>query len=139
MPRPPSDYELLKFIYSRYRQTFASFVQGAADGRASKILVPVDLAEIARHFRVDEDSIFGRLYYHLDPKYGEPAKPEGGARKVFFTPVAGGDQNCVNFPLLEAVLAGLWQRHRRDLAAIATAVLSLAIALASLIVSLATG
>jgi hypothetical protein len=60
----------------------------------------------------------------------------GEGDKAFFTPVAGPDQNCVNFPLLEAVLAGLWQQRSRDLLAFATAVLSLGIALAALVVSI---
>jgi hypothetical protein len=134
--RPPTDFELLKEIYTRYRDDFARYVEGASGQRAAKIFVPVDLQEIANHFGVDVDIIFGRLYYHLEPKYGEERDPKGGPRKSFFTPAAGTDQNCVNFPLLEAVLAGLWQQHRRDSLAIATAALSLAIALASLLVSI---
>jgi hypothetical protein len=97
--------------------------------------VPVDIRGIAERFGVDPDSIFGRLYYHLEPTYGEPATL-GEGRKEFFTPVAGQDQNCVNFPLLEAVLAGLWQQQRRDLWAIRAALISLGIALASLAVSI---
>ncbi len=77
----------------------------------------------------------GRLYYHLEPTYGEPATL-GEGRKAFFTLAAGKDRNCVNFPLLEAVLAGLWQQQRRDLWAIRTALVSLVIALASLAVSI---
>jgi hypothetical protein len=136
--RPPTDYQLLHEIYSRYRDDFASYVEGAAEGRSAKIFVPVDLQEIANHFGVDVDSIFGRLYYHLEGKYGEERNEKGGSRKAFFTPVAGRDKNCVNFPLLEAVLAGLWQQRGRDLLAFATAVLSLGIALAALLVSILT-
>jgi hypothetical protein len=44
----------------------------------------------------------------------------------------------VNFPLLEAVLAGLWQQRRRDLFAVETAMFSLAIALASPFISWST-
>ena len=113
-------------------------MEGAAGSRGAKIFVPVDLQEIANHFGVDVDSIFGRLYYHLDPKYGEEHDRMGGARKSLFTPVAGPDRNCVNFPLLEAALASLWQERRRDLRAIATAVFSLAIAVAALLVSILT-
>jgi hypothetical protein len=129
--RPPTDFELLKEIYTRYRDDFARYVEGAPGHRAAKIFVPIDLPAIANHFGVDVDSIFGRLYYHLEPKYGE-------GEKAFFTPVAGPDQNCVNFPLLEAVFAGLWQQRRRDLLALFTAVLSLGIALAALLVSILT-
>jgi hypothetical protein len=56
---------------------------------------------------------------------------------VFFTPKAGADANCVNFPLLEAVFASLWEERRRDLLTVTTAVVSLAISLASLIVAIA--
>ena len=52
----------------------------------------------------------------------------GKDEKAFFTPVLGHDRNCVNFPLLEAVLAGLWQQQRRDLWAIRAALISLGIA-----------
>lgn len=134
--RPPTDYKLLRAIYSRHRDEYA---QGKElTGRAADILVPIDIPAIANELGVDSNSVFGRLYYHLDRRYGEERKPDGGPRKVFFTKVAGEDRNCVNFPLLEAVLASLWQQNRRDLLAIVTAVVSLAIALAALIVSIVT-
>jgi hypothetical protein len=129
--RPPTDLEILKEIYGRHREEFS----GSANARTSKIMVPLDVPAIARSLGVDADSIFGRLYYHLDPKYGEPAF-QGRPRKVLFTPVAGEDKNCINFPLLEAVLAGLWEERRRDLWALGTAVFSLGIALASLLISI---
>jgi hypothetical protein len=42
----------------------------------------------------------------------------------------------VNFPLLEAVLAGLWQQRNRDLWTLWLALLSLVIAIGSLVVSI---
>jgi hypothetical protein len=134
--RPPTDFELLKEIYTRYRDEFPKYVQAAERSRATKIFVPVDLQRVAADLGVDVDSVFGRLYYHLEPKYGEQKRESGDSRKMFFTPPLDGDQNCVNFPLLEAVLASLWQQHRRDQLAIATAVVSFAIALGALIVSI---
>lgn len=135
-PRPPTDRELLEAIYTRHRDDFASHLKGTLPSRSSKILVPIDIAAIAEQLGVDIDSVFGRLYYHLDPKYGEP-REDGRARKVFFTPRAGSDKNCVNFPLLEAVLASLQQQHDRDLTAVTAAAFSTALAIASLVVSLA--
>jgi hypothetical protein len=44
----------------------------------------------------------------------------------------------VNFPLLEAVLAGLWEERNRNLWALWISILSICIALASLLVSLLT-
>jgi hypothetical protein len=132
--RPPTDFQLLREIYQRHGGDFRSDAAAVAR-RSSKIMVPIDIPAIADRFDVDPESIFGRLYYHLDPKYAEPAL-QGKPRKALFTPVAGDDENCVNFPLLEAVLAGLWQERRRDLWALGTALFSLAVALASLLVAI---
>jgi hypothetical protein len=74
-------------------------------------------------------SVFGRLYHHLNPLYAPTSMH-------LFSPVVGDDANCVNFPMLEAVLAGLWQERDRNLWVIATAVVSLVVAIASLIVSI---
>jgi hypothetical protein len=112
MKRLPSDFKLLKAIYKRHRADYGQITQG---GLKADVLVPVDIVGIAHTLGVDTGIVFGRLYYHLDPKYGYEPDPKTGVRKVFFTPVAGDDVNCVNFPLLEAVLAGLWEQRRRDL------------------------
>ena len=111
--RPPTDYRLLRAIYERHRAEYVSFVKEPR-GRRGEDPGPIDIPAIAEDLHTDADSVFGRLYYHLDPLYGPP-RPHSTAPRVFFTPVAGDDQNCVNFPLLEAVLAGLWERWRRDL------------------------
>lgn len=128
--RPVTDLELLKEIHRRHDLDFRERV----GNRSSKIMVPIDIPAITAHFGLDTDSVFGRLYYHLDLKYGEEPK-EGHARKVFFTPKAGHDVNCVNFPLVEAVLAGLWQQQRRDQLALWAAMFSIGISLASLLVA----
>jgi hypothetical protein len=132
--RPPTDFELLKAIYGRHENEYGHG-KATPTGQKTDVLVPIDIEGIAESLGVDKASVFGRLYYHLDREYGE-APETGKARKVFFTPVAGSETNCVNFPLLEAVLAGLWQQRRRDLFATYTALVSLAIALASLGVSI---
>jgi hypothetical protein len=133
--RPPSDYDLLRAIYERHRDDFAAYVEDDPESRGAKIMVPIDIPQIASGLGVDTDSVFGRLYFHLEPIYG--GEPDAsGTRKVFFTPVAGPDKNAVNFPLLEAVLAGLWQQRNRDLWTLWLAVISLGVAVGSLVVSL---
>jgi hypothetical protein len=62
------DRKILKVIYDRYYDTFVSFQPGS-DDRHTKNYVPVDLQRIADVLRVDGDIVFGRLYYHLSPKY----------------------------------------------------------------------
>jgi hypothetical protein len=134
--RPPTDFELLRAIYERHREDFRAYVDVEdVPNRGAKVMVPIDIPAIASGLGVDRDSVFGRLYFHLDPTYGEG--PDGhGPRKTFFTPLSGDDANCVNFPLLEAVLAGLWQQRDRDVRTSWVAVVSIVIAVASLAVSI---
>jgi hypothetical protein len=129
--RPPTDYKILKEIRALYHDEHVAHVKGSA--HHLKTYEPIDVATVAKRLGVDQESVFGRLYYHLDPKYGGPADEE--PRKPFFALKVGPDRHCVNFPLLEAVLAGLWQERRRDLWALWAAAISLGIALGSLIVS----
>jgi hypothetical protein len=131
--RPPTDFELLRHIHERYADDFRS---GYPGGRSSKPFVPLDIPAIADQFGVDVDSIFGRLHYHLEREYGERDQVGGRPRKQFFVQKVGDDANAVNFPFLEAVLAGLWEQRRRDTLALWTAILSLGIALAALLVSI---
>jgi hypothetical protein len=132
--RPASDFDLLRAIYERHRDDFSAYVEDDPSSREAKVMVPIDVPTIADTLGVDSDSVFGRLYFHLDRVYGEEPDSQG-RRKAFFTPRAGNDKNCVNFPLLEAVLAGLWQQRNRDLWALWLALLSLVIAIVSIVVS----
>ena len=132
--RPPSDFDLLRAIH-RHHKPDHGYGKVTAAGQKAEVLVPIDIPAIAADLGADVASVHGRLYHHLEPKYGEPPI-EGKPRRVFFTPVAGNETNCVNFPMLEAVLAGLWQDRRRELWVTYTALLSIAIALASLVVSI---
>lgn len=133
--RPPTDFELLRAIYELHEHEYGHG-KLTPTGQKAEVLVPIDIPNVAAKLGVDTASIFGRLYYHLEQEYGEPSDKK--PRKAFFTPVAGTETNCVNFPLLEAVLAGLWQQRRRDLFVTYTAVVSLGVALGSLLVSILT-
>ncbi|KKK58189.1 hypothetical protein LCGC14_3046950, partial [marine sediment metagenome] len=87
MKRLPTDREILDDIYERYYETFAGFTEG--DGsRSEKIYVPIDIDEIAEEFKIDGDIIFGRLYYHLQKKFGYQRK--SGEHVYFFCLDSGG-------------------------------------------------
>ena len=133
MLKIPSDRKLLQEIYDGHYQGFAAYSK-TEPTRASKIMVPIDLPAIAKHFKVDIDLIFGRLYYHLQAKHGY--KQPNGAIVAFFSPVAGGDSNCVNMPLLSAVLAGMQEEHGRQLWANWLSITSIVVSIASFIVSI---
>jgi hypothetical protein len=75
-----TDFELLREIYDRHRGDFGSYEE-AMESRSSKIMVPIDIPAIADRFGVDPDSIFGRLYYHLNPKYGSPRGTSSSSRR----------------------------------------------------------
>jgi hypothetical protein len=133
MPNNPSDRKLLQEIYDRHYKDFVAYSRSEPT-RASKIMVPIDIAAIANHFEVDIDLIFGRLYYHLQEKYGY-TQPNG-AQVALFSPAAGQDINCVNLPLLAAVLAGLQEEHDRHAWVTGLSIASLIVSIGALAVSL---
>jgi hypothetical protein len=90
-------------------------------------MVPIDVIAIAKTFAVDPDVIFGRLYYHLQPKYGFENKADGTVVQ-FFSLKVGDDVHCVQFPLLISVLATLWEERKRHMT-------SRYLALAALVIS----
>jgi hypothetical protein len=104
--QPPTDRKILKKIHDRYLKEFGAFDQGALEPpRSSKVYVPIDCAAIASELKVDPDIVFGRLYYHLNKKYGYTQ--DDNSKVFLFSMQAGSDRHVVNFPLLSAVLAEL--------------------------------
>lgn len=132
----PTDYRLLHAIYERHLGDYESAL--AREQRQTDIFVPVAMHDIAAGLGISVHSVSGRLYYHLDPKYAPP--PETGKPRMhLFAPRVGDEVNCINFPLLEAVVAGLQTEWRRQVWTIVLSVFSLAIAVASLIVAAHAG
>jgi|SRR3954470_10894880 hypothetical protein len=132
MKKPPTDLEILSKIYDRYYEMFAAHSKETPT-RDSKILVPVDLSSIASGFGMDADIIFGRLYYRLNKKHGY--KNDDGSRVDLFTPQAGKDRHCVNFPLLASIVADLREDRKKFLVATTLAIVSLCISVTSIIIA----
>jgi hypothetical protein len=84
--KPPTDFELLDAIYKRHRSDF----EGQSEvpfGFFSKIMIPIDISAIAQELGVEANSVFGRLYYHLDPKYGsQPLRASRGKLSLLRLP-----------------------------------------------------
>jgi hypothetical protein len=129
----PTDRAILECIYEKYKHSFAAYED--QPNRSSKVYVPIECKAIAEELHTERDIIFGRLYYHLEHKYGY--KQENGSRVYFFTLGVGTDPRCVNFPLLASVLAGMQEDQRRHLSATSIAVGAGLISLFSLGVSIA--
>ena len=128
----PSDREILECIYEKYKHTFAAYED--QPNRSSKVYVPIECKAFADDLKTERDIVFGRLYFHLERKYGY--EQTGGSRVHFFTLGVGNDPRCVNFPLLASVLAGMQEEQRRHLSATTIAVGALVISVASLAVSI---
>ena len=109
--KSPSDRKILSIIYDTYYKEFETFTLGAENGRASKPYLPIDCKLIAKKLKVDGDIIFGRLYYHLQEKYGYTRAD--GSKVGFFALVLAGDRHCINFPLMASVLAGLQEENSK--------------------------
>ncbi|WP_146257886.1 hypothetical protein [Pseudomonas putida] len=118
-----------------YYEEFANFSKkaGAENGRKSKIFVPIDCELIANQLNVDADIVFGRLYYHMQEKYGYTK--EDGSKVAFYSPIAGENSRCVNFPLLASVLAGLEDENSKAQAAIYLSLFATAVAIIAVVVT----
>ena len=128
----PSDREILQCIFDRYKSEFAKYDLEKA--RSSKVYVPIDCKLIADELKTERDLVFGRLYYHLEKKYGY--KQADGSNVHLFALVVGNDPKCVNFPLLASVLAGLQEERSRFYVPQAIAIAALIVSVVSIAVSL---
>jgi hypothetical protein len=140
MARLPTDREILRSIYDRYYHDFVSFERDPTT-RGTKIYVPIDIPAIAQTLGLEPEIVFGRLHYHLQPKYG---RVDGDVRAPFFEVSFPGanperpERHVINFPLLESVLAELEYEHRKFRLPVAISMLSAAIAVLALLATLAT-
>lgn len=103
MKKIPTDLEILSEIYNRYYDTFREYAKEEPD-RIARIRVPIDIGKVAKACGVEEDMVFGRLYYHFNKKYSY--RDEHGVRITFFASLKF-EGISVNFPLVASVLADL--------------------------------
>ena len=125
----PSDFSLLKEIYLRYYDEFKSFSHDQPD-RSSKIYMPIDIESISEHFHTDPDIVFGRLYYHLNRKYGFENKD--GSETPFFCKTIGEDRHAINFPMLASVIAGCREERNKLNISIYLSIIAITISLLTL-------
>ncbi|MGN8226740.1 MULTISPECIES: hypothetical protein [unclassified Gracilimonas] len=109
MDQIPTDLEIIEDIYYRYYDEYKKYAKDEPD-RIARIRVPVNIQEIADACGVEEDMIFGRLYYHFNKKYSY--KDENGDTTTFFMSEKF-EGLSVNYPLVSAVLADLNSEKKR--------------------------
>ncbi|MEL7107694.1 MAG: hypothetical protein AAGJ68_13300 [Pseudomonadota bacterium] len=136
MARPiPTDEHLLAMIYKNNLKAFSDWSEDNKT-RVAKIWVPIDIDAMAKKYRCDPDLIFGRLYYHMNEKYGSST---GDGQDVnFFNMRLANDRHVVNFPLLTSVLANLQDERKRFIISTRLAALSLVISAISIGIAVLT-
>ncbi len=132
MKKLPTDLQIIKAIYDMYYNDFVNYDKRKNKTRSSKMYVPIDIEIISKKFKVDPDLIFGRLYYHLENKFGYTN--DDGSKVHFFTLKAGSDKHCVHFPYLASVLATMKSENRKFLIATVVAVVALILSLISIFI-----
>lgn len=132
MAETVTDRRILKAIHDRYYSDFTDYSENS-DIRSSKIYVPIDCKAIGSELNIDSEIIFGRLYYHLDNKYGYIQ--DDGSKVNLFALKVGSDMHTVNFPMLSAVLAEYEQSYYRFLLPIVLSSLALTISIVSFVIS----
>lgn len=128
-----TDRVLLRTVYDVYYSEFCKFKKDISS-RESKVFVPIDCHCIAKKLKIDPDIVFGRLYYHLDKKYGY--KQDNGAMVHLFAMKVGDDRRAVHFPLLSAVLAELEQSYYRFTIPLLMSVMALLVSAVSIAISI---
>jgi hypothetical protein len=137
MARLFTDREILRLIYDRYYSDFVHF-EREPKTRGMKIYIPIDIPAIGQALAVDPEIVFGRLYYHLGPKY---SRVDGQVEVPFFQksfqrPGQPLERHLVNFPLLESVLAELEYEHRKFRLPVLVSVVSASVAAVALGIAL---
>ena len=136
MARPiPTDEHLLAMIYKNNLKDFSDWSEDNKT-RVAKIWVPIDIESMAKKYRCDPDLIFGRLYYHMNEKYG--SRTGDGQDVNFFNMRLANDRHVVNFPLLTSVLANLQDERKRFIISTRLAALSLVISAISIGIAVLT-
>ena len=142
MQKPPTDRKILKAIYTRYYEQYAAYDKEDPDRRSAKIWMPIDIDALAAHLALERDILFGRLYYHLNNRYGyavgdqRPGKEEAEMRIDLFALRVGKDHHCIHFPLLASVLATLEDENKKYRLATALSILAFGISLITFLLNM---
>jgi hypothetical protein len=109
MDEIPTDLEILEDIYYRYHEDFRKYAKKEPD-RIARIRVPIEVEDVAEACGVEEDMIFGRIFYHFNKKYSYT--DSNGEVTTFFT-TEKFEGLSVNFPLVASVLADKYAEKKQ--------------------------
>lgn len=131
MDKIPTDLEILEEIYNRYYDEFRRYAKREPD-RIARIRVPIEVEKVAEACGVEEDMIFGRIFYHFNKKYSY--KDRSGDITTFFT-TEKFEGLSVNFPLVASILADEYAQKKKQDTYITIATISVGISVLALLVA----
>ncbi|MEL7833578.1 hypothetical protein [Fodinibius sp. Rm-B-1B1-1] len=131
MDEIPTDLEILEDIYFRYHEDFRKYAKKEPD-RIARIRVPIEVEDIAKACGVEEDMIFGRIFYHFNKKYSY-TDADGEVTTFFTTEKFEG--LSVNFPLVASVLADKYAEKKQRETLFFIAGIAIVISVVSLLVA----
>jgi hypothetical protein len=129
MNKLPTDRKSLKCIFDTYKSDYPGPKDATGRGANDPFML-VDLVKIADKLHCAPELLFGRLYYHLDPKYRY--KQDDGARVDLFLSNLKNKGHAVHFPFLASVLAGYEEEHRKLFWSMVFSITALVLSLLSL-------
>jgi hypothetical protein len=104
-----TDKMLLEAIYAVHSEEYSHLI--TAEPRPEAFFyIPVDFEKVAKKVGSDADSVFFRLYYSIENKYGY--KDSSGGTVHLFAYTIGDRSRCVNFPYLCSIIAQLKDSDR---------------------------
>ncbi|MCW9705386.1 hypothetical protein [Fodinibius salsisoli] len=127
----PSDLEILEDIYYRYHKDFRKYAKKDPD-RIARIRVPIEVEDVAEACGVEEDMIFGRIFYHFNKNYSY-TNTDGEVTSFFSTEKFEG--LSVNFPLVASVLADKYDEKKKYETILLLVAIAVVISIVSLLVA----
>ncbi len=125
----PTEREVLRCIYDMYEVSFPVDESGTA-----KVMISIDIPEVANRLRCDKHILFGYLYYHLDHKYRYSTGESSYVH--LFAPKAGDLRHAINLPYLAAILAGQDQEHSKFIWSLGVSLVALALSVGAIVAQL---
>jgi len=128
----PTDLEIIEDIYYRYHDDFRKYAKKEPD-RIARIRVPIEVEDVAEACGVEEDMIFGRIFYHFNKKYSY-TDTKGEVTTFFTTEKFEGLSVC--FPLVASVLADKYAEKKQQETQLFISGIAVALAIIALLVAI---
>lgn len=128
----PTDLEIIEDIYFRYHDDFRKYAKKEPD-RIARIRVPIEVEDVAEACGVEEDMIFGRIFYHFNKKYSY-TDTQGEVTTFFTTEKFEGLSVC--FPLVASVLADKYAEKKQQETQLFISGIAIVLAIIALLVAI---